>query len=154
MAHLAAFASRHGWHCGPAALARQDSTQTLKSYHQRGVIRLGQHNNMAAYKHLILTSPPDDSTIAAWNDCLDNSEFAGLYVTSDFLRVLYFKDQRPFAVLAVSDGVVHGVVTGVVGDRDIECGHSGSPQICLRRGSSPEAVGEVLAEGLRRQVLP
>jgi len=109
---------------------------------------------MAAYKHLILTSPPDDSTIAAWNDCLDNSEFAGLYVTSDFLRVLYFKDQRPFAVLAVSDGVVHGVVTGVVGDRDIECGHSGSPQICLRRGSSPEAVGEVLAEGLRRQVLP
>jgi FemAB family len=109
---------------------------------------------MAAFEHLILTSTPDDSTTAAWNDCLDNSEFAGLFVTPNFLRTLYFKDQRPFAVLAVSDGKVHGVVTGLFADRDIECGHSGSPQICLRTGSNPEAVGEALAAGLRSHALP
>ena len=38
-------------------------------------------------------------------------------------------------MLVVSCGVVHGVATGLLGDRDISCGHSGSPQICIRRGA-------------------
>jgi hypothetical protein len=103
---------------------------------------------------LILTSYPDESTTAAWNDCLDNSEFAGLYTAPEFFGVQYFKDQGPFAVLAVSDSRVHGVATGLLADRDIECGHSGSPQICIRNGSDLEMVGKALATGLKSHCLP
>jgi hypothetical protein len=85
----------------------------------------------------------------AWNDCLDNSEFAGIYMAPDFFGVQYFRDQGPFAVLAVRDGVVHGVVTGHFARQEVECGHSGSPQICVRSGSDLELVGKALATGLR-----
>lgn len=99
--------------------------------------------------HVILTSMPDDSTAVAWNDCLDNSEFAGLYTAPDFFHVQYFRNQGPFAVLAVRDSLVHGIVTGLFADRDMECGHSGSPQICVRSGSDLEMVGKALAAGLK-----
>jgi hypothetical protein len=104
--------------------------------------------------YVILTSIPDDSTELAWNDCLDNSEFAGLYMSPEFFRVQYFKNYRPFAVLVVGDGLVHGAATGVLGDRDMDCGHSGSPQVCIRRGSNADAVGKALAAGLKSHSLP
>ena len=103
--------------------------------------------------HVILTSFPDESTAAAWNDCLDDSEFAGWYTAPDYFRVQYFQRARPFAVLAVSGDVVHGIATGVLGDADMACGHSGSPQVCIRTGSHNEEVGKALAAGLRSQSL-
>ena len=99
--------------------------------------------------HVILTSIPNDSTAAAWNNCLDNSEFAGWYTAPDYFRVQYFQRERPFAVLAVTNEVVHGIATGLLGDQDMDCGHSGSPQVCIRRGSHNEEVGRALAAGLR-----
>jgi Acetyltransferase (GNAT) domain len=99
--------------------------------------------------HVILTSFPDDSTVAAWNDCLDNSQFAGFFTSPDYFRVQYHELKRPFAILAVADGVVHGVATGLLSNHDITCGLSGAPQVCLRTGSHNEEVGKALAAGLR-----
>jgi hypothetical protein len=104
-------------------------------------------------QNLVLTSIPDEAILAAWNDCLDNSEFAGLYIAPEYLLVQYFANERPFAVLAVNDGVVHGVATGLLADRGINCGHSGSPQICIRKGADPEKVGMALAAGLKSHSL-
>jgi hypothetical protein len=100
--------------------------------------------------HVIVTSFPGDATVAAWNDCLDNAEFAGAYAAPDYLRVHYFQHEQPFAVLAVSDDVVHGIATGLLGGQDMNCGHSGGPQLCVRRGSEHEEVGRALATGLRK----
>jgi hypothetical protein len=99
--------------------------------------------------HLILTSSPDEATTSAWNNCLDNSDFAGLYTAPDFFGIQYFHNQRPFAVLASSDALIHGVVTGLLAERVTNCGHSGSPQICIRKGSDVESVGKALAAGLK-----
>jgi hypothetical protein len=101
--------------------------------------------------HLILTSFPDDSIAAAWNDCLDNADFAGFFTAPDYFRVQYLEHERRFAVLAVADGVVHGIATGLVlANQDITCGRqSGGPQVCIRRGSHDEEVGKTLAAGLR-----
>jgi hypothetical protein len=99
--------------------------------------------------HVIVTAFPDAATVAAWNDCLDNSEFAGFYTAPEYFRVQYVEHARPFAVLAVTGDAVHGVATGVRADQDVVCGHSGSPQLCIRRGSSSEDVGRALATGLR-----
>jgi hypothetical protein len=103
--------------------------------------------------YVILTSFPDASTLAAWSDCLDDSEFAGWYTAPDYFRIQYFQQRRPFAVLAVSDGVVHGITTGLLGNLEIDCGNSGSPQVCIRRGSHNEEVGKALAAGLRRHCI-
>jgi Acetyltransferase (GNAT) domain len=104
-------------------------------------------------ENVILTSVPDEPIAAAWNDCLDNAEFAGLYTAPEYFLIQYFANERPFAVLVVSSGVVHGVATGLLGDRDINCGHSGSPQICIRRGADAEKVGMALAAGIRSHSL-
>ncbi len=99
--------------------------------------------------YVILSSAPDESIAAAWNDCLDNSEFAGLYTSPEFFRIQYFAKERPFAILATKAGVIHGVATGLLGDREMTCGHAGSPQICIRRDADPEQVGMALAAGIR-----
>ena len=103
--------------------------------------------------HVILTAFPDDSTVAAWNDCLDNSEFAGFYTAPDYFRVQYLQHARPFAVLAVTGNVVHGIATGLLGNRDMYCGHEWGPQVCIRRESTDEEVGRALAAGLREHCI-
>lgn len=105
-------------------------------------------------KYLIITSAPDKSTAAAWNECLDNSEFAGFYATPEFLQVPFFKHEGPFAILAVSDGVVHGVATVLAANQEISSGLPGSPQICIRNGSDTEEVGRALAAGLKSHCVP
>jgi hypothetical protein len=102
--------------------------------------------------YLTLSSIPDESTAAAWNDCLNNSDFAGLYTAPEYLGVEYFQGGA-FAVLAVSDSLVHGVVTGFRSDREITCGVRASPRICIRRGANAEMVGRVLAAGLKNHCL-
>jgi hypothetical protein len=100
-------------------------------------------------RYLTLTVRPDDVTAAAWNDCLDNSEFAGFYTSPEFFDIPYFRSSGAFAILAERDGVVHGVATGVVSRLEMSCGLSGSPQICIRRNTDAEAVGRALAAGLK-----
>jgi Acetyltransferase (GNAT) domain len=102
----------------------------------------------------LTTSPPDEATAAAWNDCLDNCEFAGLYTAPEFLQVPYLREQGPFAVLAISAGVVHGVATALRANQEMNCGLPGSPQICIRKGSNLEEVGQALAAGLKSHCLP
>ena len=100
-------------------------------------------------EHLILTSMPSAAIAAAWNDCLDGSDFATHYTAPEFFEEHYFKSRRPFAVLAVDRQVVHGIVSGLADDKTLSCGASGSPHVCVRRDADLVAVGQALASGLR-----
>jgi hypothetical protein len=100
-------------------------------------------------RYVTLTAYPEDVTVTAWNDCLDNSEFAGFYTSPGFFGEQYFKNSGAFAILAECDGVVHGVATGLLSRLEMSCGLSGSPQICIRRDTDTEAVGRALAAGIK-----
>lgn len=98
----------------------------------------------------IVTSEPSEAVRRAWNDCLDNAEFAAHYAAPEFFAEPYFQGQNPFAVLATENDMVHGVVTGMVSGQLMSCGDSGSPRVCIRRDSDPETVGRTLASGLKK----
>jgi hypothetical protein len=100
-------------------------------------------------EYQIVTAPVDDATASAWNECLDSAEFAAHYVAPGFLAQSYFQAKQPFAVLARDGEVIAGVTTGFREGADILCGHSGSPNVCVRRGVELHEVGRVLAAGLR-----
>jgi hypothetical protein len=100
-------------------------------------------------EYQIVTTAVDTGTASAWNECLESADFAAQYVAPEFLVEGYFRPKQPFAVLAREGGVVAGVVTGFHEGKDILCGHSGSPNVCVRRGVNLEQVGRVLAAGLR-----
>lgn len=99
--------------------------------------------------YIVVTGFPDESIGAAWNECLNDSEYASHFTSPDF-----FLDPHPigaatFAVLATQESQVHGVVTGFVRDGVITCGHQGSPHVCVRRGAHTSAVVRALVSGLR-----
>jgi hypothetical protein len=100
-------------------------------------------------EYLILAELPDSQTVTAWNACLDDSQFAAQYAAPEFFEEPYFRDRKPFAVLAKEGAQVYGVATGLLDERTITCGAPGSPHICVRRGADVEAVGRALGAGLR-----
>lgn len=97
----------------------------------------------------ILEFRPDETVKNAWNDCLDNAEFAAHYTAPEFFDEQYFQQRKPFAVFAIEHDVVHGVLTGMIAGKVVSCGDSGSPRICIRRNSDPMAVARALAVGLK-----
>ena len=98
-------------------------------------------------EHVIVTSAVSESLEAAWNACLDSADFAAHYTAPEFFREKYFDGRWPFAVLAVHDDVIHGVATGCLDRRDINCGAPGSPHVCVRGGADLDKVGRALAAG-------
>lgn len=100
-------------------------------------------------EYLIVTFPPDEEIEAAWNECLDNSEYASHFTSPAFLSERYPPESEPFAILAMEGGEISGVVTGVVHDRRILCGEPGSPHLCIRRNTTESEVIRALLSGLR-----
>ena len=100
-------------------------------------------------EYMIVTGAANAATLSAWNDCLDSADFATYHTSPEFLSEGRLRGREPFAVLAVQGERVHGVVTGFCDRRELTCGESGSPHLCVRRGEDVHAVGSTLAAGLR-----
>src|ERR1700722_1314830 len=97
-----------------------------------------------------ITSAPSSELEGLWNECLDDCEFASHYASPQFFLEPYFRDSSIFAILAQrADGRVEGALTGTRQSHQIVCGHSSSPQLCIRRDTSYNAVISTLAEGIR-----
>lgn len=97
----------------------------------------------------IITPPVSDAVATAWNACLDASAFASHYTGPEFFDEWYFKEKRPFAILAAEGSVIHGIATGYFQHNDVVVGSPGSPHICLRNDADAQVVGWALANGLR-----
>jgi hypothetical protein len=97
----------------------------------------------------ILTCAATGETLAEWNRSLDGSTFSAHYTSPAFLHEHYFLAKHPFAILARDGNAVRGVVTGYLADSDMICGTPGSPHVCVQDDADPDAVGAVLAAGLR-----
>ena len=101
-------------------------------------------------KYLVVTSAAAPEVASAWNNCLDAAEYATHYTAPEFFREKTFEGKRPFAVLALEETTIHGVVTGFFDGRDVICGSPGSSHVCVRRGANLGEVGRALTEGLQQ----
>jgi hypothetical protein len=91
---------------------------------------------------------PNPDVESAWRECLEQADFAAHYVSPEYFREPFFRDKKPFAVLAWDDQKVVGVVTGMHEGGQIACGQKSRPQCCFAESVDTAQAAEALAEGL------
>jgi Acetyltransferase (GNAT) domain len=96
----------------------------------------------------VLYEFPSADIERSWRDCLTRVEMPSHCDAPEyFLEPLRMGD-GPFAVLAVEDDRVRGVLTGFRLGRHVMCGLPSRPQICVDSIEDAELTVETLAQGL------
>lgn len=96
----------------------------------------------------ILHEFPAPETERPWRDCLTRVECPSHYNAPEYFLVPLWTGKKPFAVLALDQGKVTGVLTGLHGPNQIFCGLMSRPQICVDRSADVPATLDALARGL------
>jgi len=97
----------------------------------------------------ILHSYPDDMWVNdRWKQFLTRADFAAHYVSPEYFREPFFRDKRPFVVLAWHGEQVVAALSGIHEDQQLVCGLISRPQICFDRAVNREAASDALVAGL------
>jgi Acetyltransferase (GNAT) domain len=100
-----------------------------------------------AQRFLILDEFPPPDLERAWRECLNRIEVPSHYVSPEYFLDPLRRGTRPFAVLALENDQVRGVLTGFHLGREVISGLPSRPQIC-GDGTETTATLETLAQGL------
>ncbi|MGH9326253.1 MAG: GNAT family N-acetyltransferase [Terriglobia bacterium] len=100
---------------------------------------------------LTLYSYPAPEMEAKWRDYLNRVECPAHYDTPEFFEEPYWAGKKPFAVLALEDGQVAGVLTGIHLPGEVVAGRISCSQVSVAKACDAVAVTEILAQGLRRE---
>jgi hypothetical protein len=87
----------------------------------------------------------------AWRDCLDRVECPAHYNAPEYFRETSLASERRFAVLAMEQGRVAGVLTGGYEGSHVTCGYTSRPQVCVderRDQCGRESALSAFARGL------
>lgn len=102
----------------------------------------------AVYTFLILHHFPEPEIESAWRELLRRVELASHYCAPEFFKEPFWSGKRPFAVLALHEGEVVGVVTGIHENDEVQCGQPSRPQVCIDSRRDQKAAQSALARGL------
>ncbi len=96
----------------------------------------------------ILHEFPSADVERAWRDCLTRVEMPSHYDTPEYFLDPLRVGNRPFAVLALEDDRVRGVLTGFHLGKHVTSGLASRPQICVDSVEDTGPTLEALAQGL------
>src|SRR5277367_3507637 len=102
----------------------------------------------------ILREFPSTDLEAAWRDYLTRLEFPAHYDSPEYFREPLWSGKRPFAVLAMQNARVLGVLTGIQPDKNVMCGLPSRPQISVDPTCDEDPTLEALAKGLSAVAKP
>lgn len=91
---------------------------------------------------------PNPEVETAWREFLQRADFSAHYVSPEYFREPYFRNKKPFAVLAWHDDKVVGVATGLHEAGQVSCGLKSRPQCCFDKSAEPGVVATNLSKGL------
>jgi Acetyltransferase (GNAT) domain len=100
-----------------------------------------------AQRFLILHEFPEPGLERSWRECLTRVEVPAHYDAPEYFLDPLRRGTGPFAVLALEDDQVRGVLTGFHLDKEVLSGLVSRPQICAD-GTDTAATLETLAQGL------
>lgn len=100
---------------------------------------------------LVLHDYPPPQVEVLWCQFLDRIDSPSHYDAPEYFREPYWAGREPFAVLALDQGRVIGVVTGLHRKDCIECGLPSRPQIRVGESGDADLASETLAEGLLQE---
>ena len=96
----------------------------------------------------ILTEAPDAIWMEKWNGFLDQALLPTHYTSPDFFADPFIRGGERFAVLALENGEITGVLTGVDGGKTIVSGLPNRPQTAFRKNADQMKTVESLVEGV------
>lgn len=102
----------------------------------------------------ILHKYPDEICAARWREFLARADFAAHYVSPEYFREPFFRDKRPFVVLAWQGERVVAALSGVHEEHQLLCGLVSRPQICFDNETDLKAASDALVAGLRHEAGP
>ncbi len=97
---------------------------------------------------VILHSFPAPEMEGKWRDYLTQVECPAHYDAPEFFQEPYWEGKKPFAVLAIEDGRVSGVLTGIHLPHEAVAGQVSRSQVSVAKTSDAAAVTGMLARGL------
>ena len=100
----------------------------------------------------ILHSYPDDVRVEdRWRQFLTRSEFAAHYVSPEYFREPFFRDKRPFVVLAWQGERVVAALSGIHEKQQAISGLRSRPQICFDDAVDLAAASDALVAALSHE---
>jgi hypothetical protein len=102
----------------------------------------------------ILHSDPDEMCADRWRKFLERADFAAHYVSPEYFLEPFFRDKRPFVVLAWQGERVVAALSGIHEEHQLACGLVARPQICFETDVDLEAASDALVAGLRYEAGP
>lgn len=106
---------------------------------------------MNSIQHLLVHGSPSSTIDRLWRDFMCTADDPSAYVGPEFFAEPHWRGQHPFAVLALCDSKVVGVLTGIHLGKHLMCGLPSRPQICSDRAVGANIVQAALLEGLLRE---
>ena len=94
-------------------------------------VLLPVHRYAPKPNYLLLRRPPTRDVEELWQDFLGRIEFPDLYITPHIFFEPYWRGKNVFVVLAMHDGQVTGVLTGVDEGEQVSCGLPTRPQLLI-----------------------
>src|SRR5579872_1145533 len=99
-------------------------------------------------RYEILREFPSEKIEAAWCDFLRRLEYPSHYNAPEYFLEPYWTEKLPFAILAIEDDRVAGVLTGIHERDQVVSGLQSRPQITVDRNMNVTAALEALLDGL------
>lgn len=97
---------------------------------------------------IIEHSFPQEKIEVQWRACLSRAECPAHYDAPEFFREPYWQGKHPFAILAIRDEVVTGILTGTHEEGETLCGLMSRPQACIAADARHDQAVQALADGL------
>lgn len=100
----------------------------------------------------ILHRYPDDIQLKdRWREFLTRADFAAHYVSPEYFREPFFRNKRPFVVLASQGERIVGALSGLHEGQQLNCGLMSRPQICFDKAADAASVSQALVAGLSKE---
>ena len=141
------------WRTLPRPRVRCD--EPLVNSFQRGDSNLAMEDSSAQTTWTILHDYPADKYVQdRWTEFLTRADFPAHYVSPEYFREPFFRDKRPFAVLAWQGERVVAALSGIHEEHQLVCGLASRPQICFDKEVAPGAASDALVDGLQHEAGP
>lgn len=99
----------------------------------------------------IFTGQPDDNWTRKWNEFLADASYPTHYTTPNFFVDPFIRGGERFAVAAMEDDKITGILTGVDGGKSIVSGLFVRPQVCFGKSANRLKTAKALFEGLKEK---
>ncbi|MGO8719737.1 MAG: GNAT family N-acetyltransferase [Acidobacteriaceae bacterium] len=130
---------------------RQPSIPVARAAAQLGTMRPAANEKLPGDGFTILHAYPPPALEAKWTECLRRTTAPAHYASPAFFLEPYFREKKPFAVLAIVGGEVVGALTGLHEHETVVSGLETRVHITVDERRDPKEALVLLLQGVEQE---